>query len=309
MDLAIETSGLRKEYRSRRRHHVAVDGLDLRVAAGGGVHGLIGPNGSGKTTTIRLLLGLSRPTGGTMRLFGRPVPDELPAVIGRVGAVVESPRFTPGFSGRLNLRLLGDVLGVPRSEVDAALETVQIDSRADDRYGTYSLGMRQRLAIAATLLKRPDLLILDEPTNGLDPLGIREVRDTIRGLGANGVTVLLSSHLLAEIEQVCTAATIVGRGRVLASGTVADLLGDSDAHLVEVAPEDADHALAALSAAGLGVVHEGGGVLRVSAADPARITRTLGKDGVWLRRLDPLARDLESVFLELTRGAELGAAK
>ena len=303
-DLVIETSGLRKEFRSRHGVRVAVQDLDLAVPSGG-VHGFLGPNGSGKTTTIRMLLGLARATAGQMRLFGEVVPQHLPAVIDRVGAVVESPKFSPNFSGRRNLRLLAGSIGVPTSRVDAAIETVGLTGRDRDRYKGYSLGMKQRLAIAATLLKDPQLLILDEPTNGLDPAGIREIRDTIRDLGERGVTVLLSSHILAEVQQVCTSATIIGNGRMLASGRVEDLLdsGGVDAFAVEV--RDADAAQRVLEAAGLPTTRTGVG-LRVEAADPASITRALGQDDIWLTSLTPLRRDLESVFLELTEADTLG---
>ncbi len=301
-ELVIETSGLRKEFRSRRGVRVAVQGLDLAVPAGG-VHGFLGPNGSGKTTTIRMLLGLARPSAGTMRLFGEPVPDRLPAVIGRVGAVVESPKFSPNFSGRLNLQLLSDAIGAPRSRVDAAIETVQLTGRDKDRYKSYSLGMKQRLAIAATLLKDPALLILDEPTNGLEPAGIREIRETIRGLGEAGVTVLLSSHILAEVQQVCTAATIIGNGRLLASGRVEDLLGASTAY--RVAAPDLVRAGEALHAAGLPAA-VAGDALSVETDDPARITQVLGEAGIWLSELTPVRRDLESFFLDLTDAERLG---
>ncbi|MEV5001853.1 ABC transporter ATP-binding protein [Nocardioides sp. LML1-1-1.1] len=302
-DLVIETSGLRKEFRTLRGDlRVAVQGLDLAVP-GGGVHGFLGPNGSGKTTTIRMLLGLTRPTRGTMQLFGEQVPDRLPQVIGRVGAVVESPKFSPGFSGVLNLRLLADAIGAPRSRVDQAIATVQLDGREKDRYKSYSLGMKQRLAIAATLLKDPALLILDEPTNGLDPAGIREIRETVRGLGEAGVTVLLSSHILAEVQQVCTAATIIGNGRLLASGRVEDLLGSSTLHRV-VVPDPA-RAAEALGRAGLTATVDGDAV-RVEADDPARITQVLGDTGIWLSELTPLRPDLETVFLDLTRSEQLG---
>ena len=303
-DLVIETSGLRKEFRTRRgAPRVAVQNLDLAVPAGGGVHGFLGPNGSGKTTTIRMLLGLARPTGGTMHLFGEPVPDHLPQVIGRVGAVVESPKFSPNFSGLLNLRLLADAIGAPRTQVDRAIETVQLDGREKDRYKSYSLGMKQRLAIAATLLKDPDLLILDEPTNGLDPAGIREIRETIRGLGEAGVTVLLSSHILAEVQQVCTSATIIGNGRLLASGRVEDLLGSTTAHRV-VVPDPAA-AVEVLGRAGLSAALEEGGV-RVETEDAARITQVLGEAGLWLTELTPLRPDLETFFLALTDTERLG---
>jgi ABC-2 type transport system ATP-binding protein len=300
----IETTGLRKVYRSRRGTHVAVQGLDLAVPAGG-VHGFLGPNGSGKTTTIRMLLGLSRPTSGTMRLFGQPVPQQLPQVIGRVGAVVESPKFSPHLTGRQNLLLLARSVGAPDRRVDEAVETVGLTGREKDRYKGYSLGMKQRLAIAATLLKDPALLILDEPTNGLDPAGIREVRETILALGEGGTTVLLSSHILAEVQQVCTSATIIGHGRLLASGTVAELLGDGSAYDVTV--PDPDAALRVLTAAGVIARREGEDMLRVETTEPAEVNRLLGAEGIWLSGLAPVRRDLESYFLSLTAGEELGA--
>jgi ABC-2 type transport system ATP-binding protein len=298
-ELVIETTGLRKEFRSRRGLRVAVEDLDLAVPAGG-VHGFLGPNGSGKTTTIRMLLGLARATEGEMRLFGQPVPRLLPSVIDRVGAVVESPKFSPHFSGRQNLTLLARTIGAPTGQVDAAVETVGLTGRDKDRFKSYSLGMKQRLAIAATLLKQPDLLILDEPTNGLDPAGIREIRETIRDLGASGVTVLLSSHILAEVQQVCTSATIIGNGRMLASGKVDDLVGVSTAY--RVGAPDPDAARRVLTDAGFSVTDG----LLVETDRPADVTQALGAAGIWLTELTPVRRDLEAVFLELTAGTELG---
>ncbi|MFA6298590.1 MAG: ABC transporter ATP-binding protein [Nocardioides sp.] len=305
-DLVIETRGLRKEFRSRSGGlRVAVNDLDLAVPRGG-VHGFLGPNGSGKTTTIRMLLGLARASKGSMELFGHAVPGSLPAVIDRVGAVVESPKFSPNFSGRQNLLLLARSIGVPRSRVDAAVETVGLTGRDQDRFKSYSLGMKQRLAIAATLLKDPDLLILDEPTNGLDPAGIREIRDTIRDLGERGVTVLLSSHILAEVQQVCTSATIIGNGRLLASGRVDELLQGGTAAL-RVAVPDVAAAKRVLEAADLVVTAPAGETsLLVESDDPAQVTRTLGEAGIWLTALTPVRRDLESVFLELTEADTLG---
>jgi ABC-2 type transport system ATP-binding protein len=297
----IETSGLRKEFRSRRGVRVAVADLDLAVPAGG-VHGFLGPNGSGKTTTIRMLLGLAHATAGTMRLFGEPVPHRLADVIDRVGAVVESPKFAPNFSGRQNLTLLARSIGAPTSRVDAAVETVGLTGRDGDRYKSYSLGMKQRLAIAATLLKDPALLILDEPTNGLDPAGIREIRDTIRGLGEAGVTVLLSSHILAEVQQVCTSATIIGNGRMLASGPVDDLVGGGTAYRVGV--PDPEAARRVLTAAGFAV---GDGML-VETDRPGAVTEALGAAGIWLTELTPVRPDLETVFLQLTADDKLGGA-
>lgn len=306
-ELVIEAHGLRKEFRSRRGQRVAVNGLDLAVPRGG-VHGFLGPNGSGKTTTIRMLLGLARPTSGTMALFGQEVPRRLPQVIDRVGAVVESPKFSPNFTGRQNLTLLAGVIGAPESRVEESLETVGLRGRDQDRYHGYSLGMKQRLAIAATLLKDPELLILDEPTNGLDPAGIREIRETIRELAGRGVTVLLSSHILAEVQQVCTSATIIGNGRLLASGDVDQLLGAgaaADGHFVVVA--DREHAARVLDAAGFEFTPAEGG-LRVHTPDPSSITRTLAAADVYLSELTPDRRDLESVFLELTSSDALGGS-
>src|SRR5687767_7278862 len=220
---AVQLTAVSKSYRRRRRPpQKALDGLDLLVETGG-VHGFLGPNGSGKTTTIRILLGLVAPDPGfgDIRLLDQPVPAGLPQVVGEVGALVETPLFFPGFSGRLNLRLLAEAAGVTRARVEECLELVDLADRADDRFKGYSLGMKQRLGIAAALLKAPRLLVLDEPSNGLDPAGIRDVRELIRRLGNDGrTTVLLSSHLLAEIEQVCDSVTILARGRRVASGPV-----------------------------------------------------------------------------------------
>lgn len=304
-EMVIETEGLHKVFRSRRgARHVAVNDLNLSVPAGG-VHGFLGPNGSGKTTTIRMLLGLASATSGTMRLFGREVPRHLAEVLPRIGAVVESPKFSPTFSGRQNLQLLAGIINAPDTRVDEVLETVSLSGRDRDNYGSYSLGMKQRLAIAATLLKAPDLLILDEPTNGLDPSGIREIRETIRDLGAHGVTVLLSSHILAEVQQVCDSATIIGRGRFLASGRVDDLIGAGNTWRVGV-PDPA---------AALGVLETEGhkarttdGSLFVDTDEPERVTRCLATAGIYLSELTAQRADLESVFLQLTEGSSLDTA-
>ena len=297
-ELVIETVGLRKQFRGRRGGtRLAVDGLDLTVPAGG-VHGFLGPNGSGKTTTIRMLLGLTRPTSGSMSLFGQPVPAGLPRVMPRVGAVVESPKFSPNLTGRRNLQLLARAVGLPEARVEASVEAVGLTGRDRERFKGYSLGMKQRLAIAATLLREPDLLILDEPTNGLDPAGIREIRETIEGLAERGVTVLLSSHILAEVQQVCTSATIIGRGRLLASGLVDTLLGDQDTYRVDV--PDAALAVRVLQSAGLVARVAAAGHVEVRGSEPQRITRALGEQGVWLSGLSPQRADLEQVFLQLT---------
>ena len=300
----IETRALRKEFRTRAGTRVAVHDLDLDVPRGG-VHGFLGPNGSGKTTTIRMLLGLATPTSGTMRLFGESVPAALPAVMPRVGAVVESPKFAPHFTGRQNLALLAATVGRDREAVDDALDKVGLGQRAEERFKGYSLGMKQRLAIAATLLKTPDLLILDEPTNGLDPAGIREIRDLVKGLGASGVTVLLSSHILAEVQQVCDSVTIIGNGRLLASGAVDDLMATTGAY--RLVADDPAGAAALLQAQGMSTVADGTALTVQTERPGADISRVLGEGGVWLHELTPLRADLESVFLDLTAGVRMGA--
>ena len=304
-ELAISTRGLRKTYRTRLgRKVVAVQGLDLDVPVGG-VHGFLGPNGSGKTTSIRMLLGLIRADAGTMTVFDRPVPAQLPEVVGRVGAIVESPKFFPAFSGRKNLELLAEAIGVPRKQVGEVLEQTSLGERGKDRYKAYSLGMKQRLAIAATLLKQPDLLIFDEPTNGLDPAGIREIRETMRGLGDQGRTVLVSSHILAEVEQVADTVSIIGHGRLLASGTVAEVIGGSTAATVKVAVDNHEAAIRILTAAGMTVRADGNYLLVDGAEHPADVTRRLAHQELYVSELVPVRADLESVFLELTAGEGL----
>ena len=310
-ELAISTRGLRKTYRNRKGRHVAVAGLDLDVPLGG-VHGFLGPNGSGKTTTIRMLLGLIHADAGTMSIFGREVPKHLPEVVDRVGAIVESPKFFPAFSGRKNLQLLAEAIDRPRNIVDQVLEQSGLGGRGKDKYKTYSLGMKQRLAIAATLLKEPDLLIFDEPTNGLDPAGIREIRNTMRSLGEQGKTVLVSSHILDEVEQVADTVSIIGHGRLLASGRVADVIGDQTATSVRVGVADPVAAQRILTDGGLLVRRDGGLLVVEGISDGAEITRRLAAHNLFVNELTPVRADLESVFLELTteEGLEtVGAAR
>lgn len=301
----IEVRGANKTYRRRRKPpERAVRDLDL-VVEPGGVFGFLGPNGSGKTTTIRMLLGLIRADSGEMTMLGRPVPADLPAVIGRVGALVETPLFFPNFSGRLNLRLLAQASAIPDNRTEEMLEFVGLRDRADERVKGYSLGMKQRLGIAAALLKNPQLLILDEPGNGLDAAGIREVRELIRNLGSAGVTVLLSSHQLNEVQQVCDRVAIMSRGAVVAHGTVAELLATGSTGEMRVRVPQRDRARAVLTDAGFtlraDVAGDGDDAIRVSTTgDPADITRALSGAGLHLRELTPLAADLEDVFLQLT---------
>jgi ABC-2 type transport system ATP-binding protein len=305
MDVAVRTVDLRKTYLARRGRRVAVAGLSMTVPHGG-VHGFLGPNGSGKTTTIRMLLGLARADSGTAEVFGHQVPKALPRVIDRVGAIVESPKFFPAFSARQNLTLLAGAIGSPRSRVDEVLEATHLHDRARDRYAGFSLGMKQRLAIAATLLKDPDLLIFDEPTNGLDPAGIREVRDTMKSLGAQGKTVLVSSHILAEVEQVADTVSIIGSGTLLAEGLVGDILGGQGVGQVRVGVASPDRAAQVLDDEGLTVVRDGAYLL-VSTDDPAAVTRALAGHGLFVSELVPIRPDLESAFLALTADQGLGS--
>jgi ABC-2 type transport system ATP-binding protein len=303
MAAILEIHGLTKTYRGRRGgHRRALDGFDMEVAAGQ-VHGFLGPNGSGKTTTLRTLLGLIRPNGGRMRLLDHDVPAALPEIIGQVGAIVESPQFFPHFSARDTLSLLATAGKVAPSRVDEVLDLVGLRDRARDRVRTYSLGMKQRLAVASALLKQPRLLILDEPANGLDPGGIREMRDLMRNLAASGMTVVLSSHILGEVQQICDSVTIISLGRRVAAGPVAEVLATHSGAQLRVRLEAAaDHPAAAdvLRAAGATVTeHEDH--LTVEGVDkPALVTRALAAHDLYVAELAPITVDLESVFLELT---------
>ncbi|MEV0155130.1 ATP-binding cassette domain-containing protein [Micromonospora sp. NPDC050686] len=308
MTAVIEIEGLRKSFRSLRRgRRVAVDGFDLSVEAGQ-VHGFLGPNGSGKTTTLRALLGLVRADGGRMRVLGVDSPRRLPEVAGRVGAIVESPQFFGNFTAHRTLRLLAVAGGVPTGRVDEVLEQVGLRDRGHERVRGYSLGMKQRLAVASALLKGPELLILDEPANGLDPAGIREMRDLTRSLAAAGVTVLISSHILGEIQLICDHVTIISRGRRAATGPVDEVLAGFDRHEWRIGIADPDRAAAVLGAAGVTVAEHDDHLVAHGVADPELISRTLGEQGLWVRELTPLRPDLESVFLELTGSAPDPAA-
>ncbi len=278
-----------------------MNGLDLSVPEGG-VFGFLGPNGAGKTTTIRCLLGLVRPSGGRCRLLGADTAHELPKVIPKVGSIVESPAQFPRFSGRRNLQLLGRLHGIGRAAVDDVLERVGLADRADDRVKNYSFGMKQRLGIAAALLKDPEVLILDEPANGLDPAGIVEVRELLRRLGAEGRTVFVSSHILSEVQQMADRVAILSRGRLVAAGPVDEVLAAGRAQGLIVRLDDLGAGMQALSAAGVAARLDGD-VIRVDlpALAAATVTRALADRGLYLTELRPDEVDLETVFLELTR--------
>jgi ABC-2 type transport system ATP-binding protein len=298
----IEVEGLRKEYRRLRGGRtLAVDGLDLSVPEGG-VFGFLGPNGAGKTTTIRCLLGLVRPSGGRARLLGADSNRDLSSVIGRVGSIVEAPALYPRFTGRRNLELLALIDGIPRSKIAEVLEQVGLTARADHLVKTYSLGMKQRLGIAAALLKDPEVLILDEPANGLDPAGIVEVRGLLRELGRQGRTVFVSSHILSELQQIADRVAIIAHGRLVASGGTDEVLSAGRATRLIVRLDDIHAGLEALTAAGF-ATSAVDGALRVDAPPDrgADVTRALADRGLYLSELTPERIDLETVFLELTK--------
>jgi ABC-2 type transport system ATP-binding protein len=304
MGAIIEIEGLRKEYRGKRGRTVAVGGLDLSVPEGG-VFGFLGPNGSGKTTTIRCLLGLIRPSAGRCRVLGVDAASDLHRVIGRIGSIVETPALFPTFSGRKNLTLLAQLDGIGPRTVDAALDRVGLADRADDLVKAYSLGMRQRLGIAAALLKDPALVVLDEPANGLDPAGIVEVRELLRTLGREGRTVFVSSHQLAEVQNTCDRVAILARGRAVAAGPVREVLTAGRGARLVVRVAELARGAEVLCAAGISAAVRGDEIRVALDADAGpRVTRVLADAGLYLSELRPDEADLETVFLELTRDPE-----
>ncbi len=293
-DTVVEVRGLTKRYGPRS---TAVDDVNLSVRRGE-VYGFLGPNGAGKTTTLRMLLGLVAPSAGTVSVLGRPPGD--PAALARVGSLVEAPAFYPYLSGRDNLLVVARYAGAPTSRIDDALRTVDLADRARDRFSMYSLGMKQRLGVAAALLKDPDLVVLDEPTNGLDPAGMRDMRRLVRALGADGRTVLLSSHLLGEVQQVCDRVGVIDRGRMIAESTVDELRGGAEL-IVSATPSDvARTELEAMGEVESVRSHEGALRVRTEDRHTALINRTLVQAGVAVTELRRDERQLEDVFLDMT---------
>jgi ABC-type multidrug transport system ATPase subunit len=299
--LVIETHELGKQYGERI---VAVDRLNMRVRRGE-VYGFLGPNGAGKTTTLRILLGLIRPTSGSALVLGA-APGS-PEGLARIGALIETPTLYPFLSGWDNLRVLARYAGVAEDRIGAVLDEVGLTARAGDRFRTYSLGMKQRLGIAAALLKDPELLILDEPTNGMDPAGMAEMRAFIRNLGRGRRSVLLSSHLMTEVEQVSDRVGVISKGRLVGEGTVDELRGGERLFVKAEPLEQAEGVLGMLPAVGQVARSDGG--LRI-AADPAAastINRALVEAGIAVGELRSERASLEKVFLELTEGGREAA--
>ena len=300
-DVAVATTQLVKRFGSQ----AAVDGIDLRVPYGA-VYGFLGPNGSGKTTTIRMLLGLVHASEGQINVLGSPVPTASSAILPRVGSLVEGPAFHPYLSGRANLGRLdaADRFADPRTSrarIDGALERVGLLGAARKRYRAYSLGMRQRLAIAAALLMPRDLLILDEPTNGLDPQGTREVRSLISSLAGDGATVLVSSHLLSEVEQVCTHLGVMRQGSLVAQGSVGEVRAGARP-VVEVTTSMPDEAAQVLTRLGLADIERTSSGVRAAPSDvePERIVAALVGAGVGVRGFAVQVPSLEDLFVSLT---------
>ncbi len=307
-DLAVETSGLTRHFGDV----YAVNDLSLRVPDRS-LYGFLGPNGAGKTTTIRMLLGLARPSCGEIRIFGdRLTAASRRVLLGRIGALVEMPSLYPNLTGRENLRITQGLLGLGRSDIDRVLRIVRLDGDAHRVVQNYSHGMRQRLAIALALLPKPELLILDEPTNGLDPAGIHEIRDLIRTFPrGHGVAVFLSSHLLAEIEQIASHVGIIGRGRLLFEGTLTDLQRSHTRARAVLEVDRPDAALAVLRASGF-IVERGEG-LELIADDPgredvSRMVETLVRADLHLYQLRSVKPSLEDLFLDLTHDVNLGSS-
>jgi ABC-2 type transport system ATP-binding protein len=304
---AVETHGLTKRFGD----NVAVDGVELLVPRGC-AFGYLGPNGAGKTTLIRVLLGLTHADSGTMSLLGYPVPHHRDQALARMGAIVDEPRFHGHLTGRQNLQILAAAREpAARTRIDASLERVGMTQRSNDKVSKYSMGMRQRLGVAACLLGDPQLLILDEPMNGLDPGGMLEMREMILSLVAEGRTVVLSSHLLDEVERTCDAVAIVDRGTVIRQGPIADLLSGSAFELqVDCSTPDRAGDLLTATPWGAGAVVGADGLRLELAPDTdrevvAEINRILVEGGVSVYRLQEVHASLESWFLEVT--SRLGA--
>jgi ABC-type multidrug transport system ATPase subunit len=290
----VETHGLTKRFGSGV---LAVDSIDMSVRRGE-VYGFLGPNGAGKTTTLRMLVGLIRPTSGAATVAGHR-PGE-PAGLATIGSLIESPGFYPYLSGRENMRVIADLASVNHKRVDEVLDIVELSKSAGRKFGTYSTGMKQRLGVAAALLKDPDLLILDEPTNGLDPQGMAEMRKLIKDIGQGDRTVLLSSHLLGEVEQICDRVGVISNGKLVTQSTVQELLGEEGV-LVRAQPiEQAEEILTRMYGADAISRQDGAIRLKTKPENSVEINRSLTAAGIGVSELRPFERSLEQVFFQLT---------
>ena len=299
---AVQTRGLTKRFGG----NVAVNGVDLLIPRGC-AFGYLGPNGAGKTTLIRVLLGLTSADAGTMSLLGYPVPKQRDLALARVGAIVDEPRFHAHLTGRQNLQILAAAREpAARARIEASLKRVGILHRADDRVAKYSMGMRQRLGVAACLIGDPDLLILDEPMNGLDPAGMHEMRDMIRSLVAEGRTVVLSSHLLDEVQRTCDAVAIVDHGNIIRQGPISELLAGTSVMLQIdcTEPERARDLIRGTNLAQAVDVGADGLTITLPTSTPrdvfAEIARILVTEGIAVYRLQPVQASLEAWFLQVT---------
>jgi ABC-2 type transport system ATP-binding protein len=289
----IEVDHLTKRFRST----LAVDDLSFKVREGA-ITGFLGPNGAGKTTTLRVVLGLVRPSSGSARVLGQPY-RALDAPTRKVGAVLEASSFYPGRSGRNHLRVVAAASGLPRSRVDEVLEIVGLSEDADRRVGGYSLGMKQRLSLAAALLGDPQVFVLDEPANGLDPQGIRWLRELLQSLAGEGRTILISSHVLAEVEQIADEVVIIHRGKFVEHATTAELAARA-AGGIRVRSPQADRLRTVLEQAGIKVSASEGDLLTVTDTTTARVGDLAGANGIVLHELAAETSTLEEAFLELT---------
>jgi ABC-2 type transport system ATP-binding protein len=294
---AIEVDGLTRRFGS----FIAVDQVSFNVPAGS-IFGFLGPNGAGKTTALGMMLGLIPASSGTARIFGHDIHTSLPEALARTGAMVEKPALYPYMSGRDNLRLWAYLAGIDDPDrVERSLDEVDLTARADAKFGSYSTGMKQRLGIATALLRDPDLVILDEPTNGLDPAGQREIRALVRRLAAAGRTVVLSSHLLYEVQEVCTDVAIINHGKLITTGKMQDVLNTRDSIEIEVdRPIDAHPFIEHLPYVEQVDVVDGLVVVSVDAAQAGPINRKLIEAGFVVSGLRPRQRRLEDEFLALT---------
>ncbi len=296
-EVVVKTEKLTKRFGKL----VAVNNLDLEIRRGQ-IFGFLGPNGSGKTTTIGMLLGLVRPTGGRIELFGKDIAENLTDVLPRIGVVIEKPGLYPYLSGRDNLQVFASVMGTPHTDrVDKVLDLVGLASRAGDKFQTYSMGMRQRLSIAAALLNDPEFIILDEPTNGLDASGMKEVRELIKSLGAQGKTIFLSSHLLHEVEQVCDHLAIVKLGKVLVQGETRQLLHTGG--ILHLRVTDTARALAVLKTVDwISSVTQIDSAIEVGVPleRASNVSELLARNNIFLSEMRAKESTLEKFFLEVT---------